>query len=453
MTLQFVNVPQPPLNAVARRLRRREMTIHSYLEQVLARISALDAELGAFSFVDHGTTKRTALALDGTLGAGIDLGPLMGIPIAVKDLFAVTGMPMTLGSKLDVSDILPRQGPLVSALRRAGAIVPGKTAMTEFALGTVNLTHRSPWNPRDTQRHRTPGGSSGGSAAAVAAGLCPAALGSDTGGSVRQPAACCGVVGYKASHRFWSKEGVFPLAPTFDSIGVFAQTVADLRYLYEALTTRHGSARHSVSGMRLGKPIEHYFDNLQPEVEQGFAWVEEVLLRAGAEIVPIHISEAAEIDAVFAKMIPVEFLATIGPDRFLSGEGIIDPVAFARARAGLEVTATEYVNLDRRHVELASAVDQRMAGFDGWIMPTMPVLPIELERIVDVNAASAWNILATQNTRPGNLFQQCGISLPIYPPRCALPIGLQVMGRNGRDAELIAVAAALEDLFERYRDI
>lgn len=453
MKARYRDATQPALSQVAQSLRRHETGIQALTEGFLSRIAAIDPHIGAFSHVAEAGARKTATALDQALAAGIDLGPLMGIPVAVKDLFAVTGMPMTLGSALDVTGLEPRQGPFVSALRRAGAVILGKTRMTEFALGTVNLTHGAPWNPCNAEVHLTPGGSSGGSAAAVAAGLCPLALGSDTGGSVRQPAACCGVVGYKASHRLWSNQGVFPLAPTFDSIGLFSRTVADLQLVYGALAGAGHPARRSVAGLRLGKPIEHYFEHLQPEVEQGFAWAEDKLLQAGAEVVPVPVPEAAEIDAVFAKMIPVELLATIGVDRFLAGRDRIDPVAFARARVGLDVTATEYVDLYRRHLALAAAIDRRMAALDGWIMPTMPGLPVALDQIADVDTASAWNVLSTQNTRPGNLFQQCGVSLPVFRPGGDLPIGFQVMGRNGHDAELIAVAAALEALFESCRDV
>ncbi len=448
MRTHYRDTTQAALSDVAHRLRRGATSSQQMTAAFLDRIAAIDPKLGAFSHVAAAAATSAAAALDRALGAGIDLGPLMGVPIALKDLYAVEGMPMTLGSTLDVSDIEPRQGPLVSDLRRAGAVILGKTRMTEFALGTINLAHDSPWNPCDAGIHRTPGGSSGGSAVAVAAGLCAIALGSDTGGSVRQPAACCGVVGYKASNRLWSNEGVFPLAPTFDSVGVFSRSVNDLQQFYGALVPGEPIARRPVAGLRLGRPVEHYFDNLQPAVAAGFEWAEGRLREAGAEVVPIHVPEAAEIDAVFAKMIPVEFLATVGVDRFLAGRDRIDPVAFARARLGIDVKAVEYVELYRRHLALARAVDQSMVGLDGWIMPTMPCLPVALDGITDVDAGSAWNILATQNTRPGNLFQQCGISLPIFRADDDLPIGFQIMGRNGRDAELLAVAAALETVFD-----
>ena len=188
--------------------------------------------------------------------------------VAIKDLFFVDGMPPTAGSRLDVSGIVRSEGPLVRALERGGAIILGKTWTSEFALGGINFIQRVPWNPCDAQIHRTPGGSSGGSAVAMAAGLCALALGSDTGGSVRLPAALCGVFGHKFSSKALPLDGIFPLSPTLDSPGVFTARARDAVTVWNALTGEDINTGLSLKGLRFGKPAPLFYDELDPEVAQ-----------------------------------------------------------------------------------------------------------------------------------------------------------------------------------------
>ena len=184
-----------------RRFRRGELTSESVTLDYLTRIALLDLRLGTFQHVDAESALQTARAMDILRGAGTDLGPLMGVPIGVKDLFAVQGMPTTAGSLVDVSDLIGPEGSFVKRLRRAGCVILGKTKTVEFAFGAVgtNAVRGTPRNPWDPETERAPGGSSGGSAVAIAAGLCALAIGSDTGGSVRLPAALCGIFGLKTT--------------------------------------------------------------------------------------------------------------------------------------------------------------------------------------------------------------------------------------------------------------
>ena len=186
----------------AGRIRSRDVT-----QSILTRIDALQPRLAAYSYIDHdGALDPRHRGRCHARGRN-DLGPLMGLPIALKDLYSVRGMPTNAGSRVDVSDLVPPQGPFVTALERAGCVLLGKTVTTEFAMGGINLAHRMPWNPCDAQTARMTGGSSHGSAVAMAAGMAAMTFGSDTGGSVRWPAALCGVVGYKASTDHWPVRG------------------------------------------------------------------------------------------------------------------------------------------------------------------------------------------------------------------------------------------------------
>ena len=238
-------------------LRRGAFTAETTVRAFLDRIAAENDVLDAFTFVDADGAIAAARAVDLHLKARTDLGPLMGVPVALKDLYAATGLPMTAGSRVDISDRTPREGSIVETLKRGGAIILGKTRTTEFAFGTYNPTHPTPRNPCDRATYRMPGGSSSGSAVAQAAGLCAVAFGTDTGGSVRQPAALCGVAGFKATAGRLPMEGIFPLSPTFDSPGWFAHRAADLALVWQTLCGEPAARQRPMDTLVLGVPDAH----------------------------------------------------------------------------------------------------------------------------------------------------------------------------------------------------
>ncbi len=425
----------------AGRIRSREVT-----QSILARIDALQPRLAAYSHIDHDGAIARATAIDAMRAAGSDLGPLMGLPIALKDLYSVRGMPTNAGSRVDVGDLVPAQGPFVTALERAGCVLLGKTVTTEFALGGINLTHRMPWNPCDGQVARMTGGSSHGSAVAMAAGLAAMTFGSDTGGSVRWPAALCGVVGYKASPDHWPTEGVFPLSKSMDSLGVFTRSAADAAFVEAALRGQAAVSAPPIDRLILGIPSEPYFDNVDRDVKACFDDALERLRSRGARLVEVATPEAREHDALFARMLPAEWIAFFGRNRFVANKKDMDPVVQARAGVGLEVCADEYLRLEQRRVELIALARERMRGLVAWITPTVVVVPGAVADCDTVEKAGAWNRLNTQNTRPGNMFAQCGVSLPIHHLRGTLPVGLQLCCAPGDDEHLLAVARAVEDV-------
>lgn len=258
------------LESFATAFRTGQIRSRDVTQAILTRIDALQPRLAAYAYIDHEGALARATAVDAMRSAGVDLGPLMGLPIALKDLFSVRGMPMKAGSRVDVSDLVPPQGPFVTALGRAGCVVLGKTTTTEFAMGGINLTHRLPWNPCDPEIARMTGGSSHGSAVAMAAGMAAMTFGSDTGGSVRWPAALCGIVGYKASPDHWPVEGVFPLSKNMDSLGVFTNSAADAAFVEAAMRGQDGTRSRPVDQLALGVPTEHFFDNIDRDVRGCF---------------------------------------------------------------------------------------------------------------------------------------------------------------------------------------
>jgi aspartyl-tRNA(Asn)/glutamyl-tRNA(Gln) amidotransferase subunit A len=446
-----MNMPASPLAGLTlaqfgERYRAHAVSALDTTRVLLERIHALEPRLRAFTFIDDEGALARAEAVDALRNAGVDLGALMGVPFAVKDLVSVAGMPTSAGSRVDVSDLVPPQGTFLTRLLRSGAILLGKTRTTEFALGGFNLREPPPWNPCDPQVARMTGGSSHGSAVAMAAGLAGFTVGSDTGGSVRWPAALCGVVGYKTTTDHWPQDGVFPLSRGMDSLGVFTAGVADAALVEAAVTGAARAGAKRASALVLALPGEHFEQGIDREVADCFALALERLRAAGATIVDVPLPEAGEIDAVFGRLVTAEWLAFFGRERFLAHEAAFDPVAAARIRGGLDLPADEYVRLCTRRDELVQMMQQRGEGIDAWISPTVVTLPQPCASFTTVESVAAWNRLNTQNTRPANLFGQCGISLPMQQLGAPLPAGLQLVSAPDRDVDLLAAALTVESV-------
>ena len=432
--------------AFGARLRRGEMTIEGTVEAYLQRIERLDRRLGAYEYVAAEQALASGRALDGLLTAGVDLGPLMGVPVAIKDLLAVEGMPTRAGSLVDVSDIVGAEGSFVKRLKRAGCVILGKVKTVEFAFGAVgtNRVRGTPWNPCDAAVQRIPGGSSSGPAVAVAAGLCAFAIGSDTGGSVRVPAALCGVFGLKTTLGLWPLDGVFPLSPTFDTLGLLTRSAADASTIFYALAERAEPAPAGVVGLRLGKPLPVFYEGLDEGVASCTDAALARLQKAGAIIVETEVPEAAERTAVFPVVLPAELIAALGRERFQTVRALMDPVVAARTARGLEVAADQYIRVCKRQQELVNIARARMSGFDGWVMPAAAVRPLPVSEFDDVESGIRLALAITQNSQPINLFGQCGVSLPVHHLGGDLPVGFQIVCAAGEDEKLLIMACAVE---------
>lgn len=449
-----MTVPPDPLDGIGiagfgERLRSGKISSEAVTAAYFERAAALDPHLGAYTHLAHERALASAQAADRMVAAGVDLGPLMGLPVAVKDLFTVTGMPTTAGSSVDISDLVKPEGHFVKVLKRAGCVILGKTRTNEFAVSMINIRHRQCWNPWDAATQRMPGGSSSGSAVAMAARMCAFSVGTDTGGSVRQPAALNGVFGFKASPGRWAMDGVFPLSTTLDSLGIFTASAGDAALVFAALGGGDMTSPRGARGLVLGRPTGRYVEELDSAVKHCVTEALSIAARAGACVEDVDVPEAIESDDAFTRMVPAEMLATLGRDRFLAEQDRLDPVARARGHGGLDVPATDYIAFLRRHAALRRIIGERMRGCDGWVSATTPDLPLPVHGARTLDAALAWNRRATRNTRPGNLFGQCGVSLPVHRLGSPLPVGLQIMGSEGGDAELLAVACAVEGLVGR----
>jgi aspartyl-tRNA(Asn)/glutamyl-tRNA(Gln) amidotransferase subunit A len=433
----------------ASRLRRGETSAEAVTSAYLARIQALDPHFGAFELVDSANAIATARAHDRLLASGTDLGPLMGVPVGVKDIVAVKGAPTRAGSKLDVADLIGGEGAFVAALKRAGTVIVGKTKTAEFAIGRggANAVRGTPKNPWARDDHVIPGGSSSGSGVAVAAGLCAFAIGSDTGGSVRLPATHCGIFGLKTTKGLWPTDGVFPLSPTLDTLGLLTASAADAAIAFAALAGRAPSQAHPGPGLRLGRAKDHLFEQLDAEVA---ACVEVALSRlceAGVELVDIEIPETADMPACFDHMVPAELITNLGRTRASEGLAAMDPVSADRVRAGLDLAAGDYVAAVRRHRAWREGATSLFRGIDGIVAPTSPSLPSTLGEAV-ARADDPQRRRATSvNTVPANMLGATATTTPIHAFGSSLPVGLQIICPGGAEDRALSIALLLEKMF------
>lgn len=434
----------PDLAAFARALRSGAASAEAVTRACLSRIAAFDPGIGSFTHVAADSAISTARAVDAILRAGTDRGPLMGVPTALKDLFFVDGMPTRAGSRVDITDLVGAEGTLVRTLRDQGAIILGKLKQSEFALAT-NITHDPPWNPWDLETKRQAGTSSGGSAVAMACAFAGFTVGTDAGGSVRQPAALNGVFGYKATVGYLPADGALALSTTFDSIGTFHRCAADAAWLVAALRAEPPIAMRPVRGLRLGLDRRFAFGDASPEVAQRTRAALDSLAQAGVEFVDVETPGIAEIPLMAGKLVPAEMVAFFGPERLLAHRDEIDPVAWERLEPGLGLPAHEYLALLRLHRELVRRGVEAMQGLDGWVMPTVPDVPLPLADSATIEGARHWNARINTRARIVNYLGQCGVSLPLPSSMPgALPVGLQLACAPGADRELLAIAMGIE---------
>ena len=427
------------------------ITAEQTTQYCLDRIEALNPQLNAFEFIDSKGALSAAGEIDRQLASGVDTGPLMGVPVAIKDIMVVDGMPTTNGSNSDTELLSGSEGTVVRQLREAGCIIIGKTRTVEFALGAtgINSSRGTAWNPWDKTRHRIPGGSSSGSAVATATGMCGFALGTDTGGSVRIPACFNGIFGHKTTVGLWPTDGVFPLSPTLDSIGPLCRTAADAGIIHQVITGEATSDIPTLKNKVIGIPDDYFFDDLDTEVQHLFDLAKTRLKDEGVIFQSISLPEAKEREILFPLIVPAELLSTLTTDLFKRDRNNMDSVTAERAAAGLDVTAVEYLGAQKRLLTIQSAVATRLSGLDAWITPTCPFLPMTLSSLSDPEQ-HARSLLASRNTQPGNLFGSCGVTLPIGQLGSVLPVGLQVMGHADQDATLLSMAVVIEDLIGRH---
>ena len=436
------------VTSLAAALAAGRTTSRALVEDALARIADPGGEGGrCFVRVYADNARKAADAQDRLRAAGYVASPLAGLPVSIKDLFDVAGEVTLAGSKaLDDRPPAARDAPVVARLRAAGAVLIGRTNMTEFAFSGVGINphYGTPGNPFD--RQRIPGGSSSGALVSVADGFAAVAIGTDTGGSVRIPAALCGTVGLKPTQYRVPRDGAVPLSTTLDSIGPLGRSVAccaiaDAVLAGEAPTP---PAMVPLAAQRLGVPRTLVLDDLDPAVAAAFERACTALSRAGARLVDLPLAELGDYGAINAKggFSPPEAYAW-HVDLIARRGGDYDPRVRVRIERGRTMSAAEYVTLLQQRRDFIAAIDARTAELDALLMPTIPITAPLVTAFGKDEDYWRLNSRILRNTAIVNFLDRCAITLPIQPPGSA-PVGLMVVGRHGDDRRLLGMALALE---------
>jgi len=432
------------LSELGRRLRDGGLSA----VELAAEARAADTH-GAYVYVDEERTRRQAAAADAAFAAGVDLGPLQGIPVSVKDLYGVPGFPTAAGSPRSLPEAWEQAGPVVGAALSQLAVVTGKTHTVEFAFGGLgtNPHHPTPRNPASPGVPRAPGGSSAGAGVSLAEGSAALAFGTDTAGSVRIPAAWTGQAGLKTTKGRWSTDGIVPLSTTLDTAGILAPSVTDLRVAFSALDP-HGpvdGGEVALAGLRIGRSDDLVWEGCSPGVVEAVDAALEVLGRAGARVVPAALPEVTPAYALFNLGGPVATELY----QFLSGElpgwlEGLDPNVRARLAGAGELPAHEYLRRLREMARLAASAAERLRAVDVLVTPTVANTPPTLDAIATPETYKAENVLCLRNTGVVSYLGLCAVTVPAGVDAAGMPVGMQLVGRPMSEGRLLAIAAAVE---------
>jgi len=442
-------------------LARREIASVELTEAHLRRIDAHDTHLNSFITItsDHALTQ--ARAADAELTRGVRRGPLHGIPLALKDLYDTAGIRTTAGSTFFADRVPDTDARAVTLLYQAGAVLLGKLNMHEWALGVTNINphygpSRNPWDPS-----RITGGSSGGAAAALAAGLCMGALGSDTGGSIRIPASLCGIVGLKPTFGRVSLQGVIPLSWNLDHAGPMARTVTDAALLLQAIAGYDpddpvsvalpvdnllATLDAGVTGWRIALATDAHFGEADPEVISAVRRAATVFEELGARVEAVDLSQGREAAQMNALMTTSD-AAAFHRDRLRDHPQRFGADVLARMERGAQFTSTEYILARRFQSEWRRRLERLFEQFDLLLTPATPITAPVIEGLDAIEAARQ----LTRCTAPFNLAGLPALSVPCGLSAAGLPIGLQIVAAPWNEARVLRAGRAFENATQWHR--
>jgi len=465
-------MPYLSIQEASEELRSGLITPTELLAETLERIEQLDSRIHAFITVMRDQAFEEAEKAENEQRTGLFRGPLHGIPIGVKDLIAVKNVRLTAGSKVLADHVSQEDATVVEQLRRAGAVIIGKTNTHEFAYGTYTPPTRNPWDLT-----HIPGGSSGGSAAAVAAGMCLGSIGSDTGGSIRIPSACCGVTGLKPTYGRVSTFGVIPLSWSLDHVGPMGRSAEDCAILFDAiakydprdpnsvsrppdkssatlLSGPEGRGPLSLQGIKLGVLSESFVAPLDPEVRAAWHATLLVLQEEGAEVSNIELRRSA-MEVYRTIQMPEASLAHMEKDWLTNRLEAYGERTRSRLLQGQTITAVDYLRAQQQRRTFSSNLRSAMQGVNALVLPTIPIPAIPVEQAdqdiqidgITENATTALLRL----TMPFNLAGLPAVSLPCGFTTGGLPIGLQLVGKPFEESMILRIAHAYQQLTDWHR--
>lgn len=437
------------LKALAADLAAKRTTARELLARSTA---AYDPALNAYKLWAPDFARRQAEAADAAFAAGIVAGPLQGIPVSIKDLYGVAGLPIFAGSPRALPEAWQREGPVVAGLRRQLPVVVGKTHTVEFAFGGLGANSHwpVPWNPRDRKVHRAPGGSSSGAGVSLVEGTALLAFGTDTAGSVRIPASVTGTVALKTTWGRWSTDGIVPLSPSLDTAGILTRSVVDAAFAFQALDGAAVPALDSLLGCRVGVARSFFFDDLSPGIGEAMEAALRVLDQAGARVSDFAMLGMAELHAIYAHG------GIVAPElyRFLKRElpewlETLDPRVKRRIDAGKTLEAWEYLERKTAYAVQGKATVEALRSVDVLVTPTVPITAPLMTEVNDDSRYSALNMQILRNTSMVSFLGLCALTLPIGTDAAGMPVGLQLIAPPFGEPRLLAIAEAFERAFAK----
>ncbi|MEM8923424.1 MAG: amidase [Actinomycetota bacterium] len=444
----------PSASELARRFADGEQSPVEVIEDLLATIDRLDPDLGAWQSIDADGARRSAGAAADRMANGGRLGPFHGIPFALKDIVELEGGVATAGSATRLDHVAPATATIARRLLAAGGILLGKTKTVEFALGGWGTNEHlgTPRNPWDAGEVRVPGGSSSGSGVAVASGMVPVAVGTDTGGSVRLPAALCGIVGLKTTEGLLPTDGIVPLSHTLDTPGPMARSVDDASLTFDVLRGTHpvdlddawragsgwyGPGRTDLRGMTFGSISDGDRASVSAPVLTRYDLALERLVALGAEVrpvaMPLPYDELKELTFVIVTAEAWHHHGTLLGD----DDAPIDRHVRARGRAGRDLSAGVYIDALVRRRELRRRYLAGLEGIDALVTPGTPATAPTLDEVDESDTPAHF-------TRAGNLLALAALTVPCGLTEEGLPAAIQFVGRGGDEAELLAIGRCFE---------
>ena len=445
----------PTISSLAADLAAGRTTSRELVEAALGRIADPAGEGGrTFTKVYGDSARLAADAQDRLRKAGYVASPLAGLPVSIKDLFDVAGETTLAGSKaLDDAPPAEADAPIVTRLRTAGAVIVGRTNMTEFAFSGVGINphYSTPGNPHD--RSLIPGGSSSGAAVSVGDGQAVVAIGTDTGGSVRIPAALCGIFGFKPSQHRVPRDGCFPLSTTLDSIGPLANSIECCAITDAVMAGETPAAPPAlpVNGLRLAVPQSFVLEGCAVEVIDAFADACTALSLAGASIIEARFAEFLEYAGINATggFGPIEAYAW--HRKLIERRGNeYDQRVRTRMERAAGISAVEYIALREARADFIARVGALAAPFDALLMPTVAITAPPVSAFAKDEDYRRLNALILRNTSLINFLDGCAATVPIQKPGHA-PVGLMIAGMGGQDRHILGVSRAIEETLKERR--
>lgn len=440
------------LAEIATELRSGALTSMDLVDHAASCHSASEPRLNAYRTWAGDRARSQAQHLDGLIATGLDLGPLMGLPISVKDLFGVPGLPVFAGTDTAFPPDWQAAGPVVASAMAQMAIVTGKTHTVEFAFGGLGTnphtgTPVNPWSSSDAPR--APGGSSAGAGVSLAQGSALLALGTDTAGSVRIPASWTGQCGLKITHGRWSIDQIVPLSPSLDTPGLLARRVADLAYAFAAMDPfdKQEIPAGEVSGLRIGVIENTVWEGIDPSIGDNTRAALGLIERAGGNLRDATLPCVDEALAIFragglAAPELRAFLDRNCPERIAR----LDPSVMARVQAADDISASDYLQRAANLKHYGQTAGRVFDTFDVLVSPTVPITAPVIAELADPDTYRQANMMALRNTALVNLFGWCAVTLPIGLDTYGIPSGLQIIAPPMQEHRLLAAALAIEQV-------